>query len=96
MSEATNSPALTKQKDKVVSKHVEVHLKHTWSEEDADDMASELNSHFQDFRPLDNYYAEVVTETTPVCSLCEEEWDPIKDEESGVLVCAYCGVPVAK
>jgi hypothetical protein len=97
MSKATNSPALARSKDKVVGRHVEIHEKRRYfGEEDPEEIASTLNSFFGDYKPLDNYEAEVIEETVQVCSLCGTDWDPVRDDDSGVLICSYCGVPIAQ
>ena len=65
-------------------------------QDDSETIASNLNDKFSDSVTLKNYSAIVFGETVEVCSLCETGWDPIEDEESGVLCCSGCGVPVAK
>ena len=97
MSEATNSPALARKKDKVIGSHVVVEDNHSnWGKDDDDTIASNLNDKFSDSVSLKNYSAYVAYQTTPVCSLCEADWDPVVDDESGVLCCENCGVPVAE
>ena len=91
------NPALSHRKDKVIERKVVVERngRRFWGlPDEAEDILNTVSDVFADHKSCEDLEASIYEVTTPVCSLCDSDWDPIRDEDSGVVVCPSCGVPI--
>lgn len=58
-------------------------------------LVKEFHEHIRDHRSLDFIRLTVNRVVQEQCSLCEAEWETMRDDETGATHCANCGGLVA-